>query len=173
VLNGDPCAVVQVRFVNLQARAIQVIAGTGKPGLGGAGDAAECAPLNRPRASASIRKVISISQTLAISASASGTPMPNRWPAIVDPPAARSSRDHSEGVSTGRCYASPPLCINELHLRGESRSSITRRRIADKAVGSETIAPASMSREPALSEVERGRARPSGGRGRLPPRDHS
>lgn len=38
----------QVRCVNLQTRAIQVIAGIGKPGLSGDGGAAECAQLNRP-----------------------------------------------------------------------------------------------------------------------------
>jgi hypothetical protein len=32
----------------LQTRAIQLIAGTGKPGVSGDGGAAECAQLNRP-----------------------------------------------------------------------------------------------------------------------------
>jgi len=38
----------QVRCLNLQTRATQVIAGTGKPGLSGDGGPAECAQLNRP-----------------------------------------------------------------------------------------------------------------------------
>jgi sugar lactone lactonase YvrE len=38
----------QVRCLNLQTHAIQVMAGTGKAGLGGDGGAAECAQLNRP-----------------------------------------------------------------------------------------------------------------------------
>src|SRR5580658_212082 len=48
VLCFSEAAAHQVSCVNLQTRAIQVIAGTGKPGLSGDGGAAECAQLNRP-----------------------------------------------------------------------------------------------------------------------------
>jgi streptogramin lyase len=48
VLCFSEAAAHQVRCVNLQTRAVQVIAGTGKPGLSGDGGAAECAQLNRP-----------------------------------------------------------------------------------------------------------------------------
>jgi hypothetical protein len=48
VLCFSEAAAHQVRCVNLQTRAIRVIAGTGKPGLSGDGGAAECAQLNRP-----------------------------------------------------------------------------------------------------------------------------
>jgi sugar lactone lactonase YvrE len=48
VLCFSEAAAHQVRCVNLQTRAIRVVAGTGKPGLSGDGGAAECAQLNRP-----------------------------------------------------------------------------------------------------------------------------
>lgn len=48
VLCFSEAAAHQVRCLNLQTRAIRVIAGTGKPGLSGDGGAAECAQLNRP-----------------------------------------------------------------------------------------------------------------------------
>jgi len=48
VLCFSEAAAHQVRCVNLQTRAIQLIAGSGKPGLSGDGGPSECAQLNRP-----------------------------------------------------------------------------------------------------------------------------
>jgi sugar lactone lactonase YvrE len=48
VLCFSEAAAHRVSCANLKTRAIQVIAGTGEPGLSGDGGAAECAQLNRP-----------------------------------------------------------------------------------------------------------------------------